>query len=104
LSQEVNFNEILRMFIHNSIKDFESIMEQFSGDIAATVEQAIRRAQATGELVPDLDVDVMAAYLVSLPNPHLIFRLQQLGKEDPVNAVVELALRGIRTEASHKDT
>lgn len=98
LSRGVDFNEILRIFTNGSLKELDSVIEKLGSDVTNMVEQAIRQSQATGELVPDLDVDITAAYLLSLPNPHLIFRLRKLGKEDPVKAVVKLALRGIRSD------
>lgn len=100
LTQGLDFNELLRMLTNDSLKDLESVLEELFRDVTAMVTQAIRRAQATGELVHDLDVDITAAYLLSLPNPHLIFRLRKLSKEDPVKAVVKLALRGIRSDVS----
>ena len=104
LAQEIDFNEVLQMFTDGSLAELKPVMEELGTDVTAMVEQAIRRAQATGELVSDLDVDITAACLLSLPNPHLIFRLRQLGKKDPVKAVVKLALRGIRAEDSQKNT
>lgn len=104
LTREIDFNEVLRMFTDGSLKELKPVIEELGTDVTAMVERAIRRAQATGELVSDLDVDITVAYLLSLPNPHLIFRLRQLGKEDPVKAVVKLALRGIRAENSQKDS
>lgn len=98
LSRGVDFNEILRIFTNGSLKELDSVIDKLGSDVTNMVEQAIRQSQATGELVPDLDVDITAAYLLSLPNPHLIFRLRKLGKEDPVKAVVKLALRGIRSD------
>lgn len=103
LAQGIDFNEVLRMFTDGSLKELKSVIEELGADVTAMVERSIRRAQATGELVSDLDVDITVAYLLSLPNPHLIFRLRQLGREDPVKAVVRLALRGIRAEDSQKD-
>ena len=103
LAQGIDFNEVLRMFTNGSLEELKKVMEELGADVTAMAEQAIRRAQATGELVSDLDVGITAAYLLSLPNPHLLFRLRQLGKKDPVKAVVKLALRGIRAEDSQKD-
>jgi len=102
LAQEIDFNELLQMFTEGTLTELKPVMEELGTDITAMVEQAIRRAQATGELVSDLDVGITAACLLSLPNPHLIFRLRELGKKDPVKAVVKLALRGIRAEESQK--
>lgn len=103
LAQGIDFNEVLRMFTDGSLKELNPVIEKLGADVTTMVERAIRRAQATGELVSDLDVDIAVAYLLSLPNPHLIFRLRQLDREDPVKAVVKLALRGIRAEDSQKD-
>ncbi len=103
LAQGIDFNEVLRMFTNGSLEELKKVMEELGADVTAMAEQAIRRAQATGELVSDLDVGITAAYLLSLPNPHLLFRLRQLGKKDPVKAVVKLALRGIRAEDFQKD-
>lgn len=104
LAQGIDFNEVLRMFTNGSLKELKSEIDELTINVTAMVEQAIRRAQATGELVSDLDVDITVAYLLSLPNPHLIFRLRQLDKGDPVKAVVKLALQGIRAEDPQKDT
>ncbi|BAL00872.1 putative TetR family transcriptional regulator [Oscillibacter valericigenes Sjm18-20] len=104
LARGVDFNEILQMFSNDSLKELELVMAEFSNNISAMVEQAIRRAQATGELIPDLEVDIAAAYMLSLPNPHLIFRLQMLGKKKPVKAVVKLALQGIQAKEHQENT
>lgn len=103
MAKRVDFNEVVRAFTQDSIQVLESAMEDLSGDVAATVEQAVRRAQASGELVDDLDVTITAAYLLGLPNPHLIFHLRQLGKEEPVKTLVNLALRGIRADGAQKN-
>ncbi|WP_312281445.1 hypothetical protein, partial [Oscillibacter sp.] len=67
------------------------------------LEQAILRGQATGELVEDMDVSIAATILLGLPNPHLVLRLRQLGKEAPIKELVKLALRGIRTADAQKE-
>ena len=97
MAGNVDFNEVVRVFTRDSIDELETVVDDLTGDVAAIVEQAILRAQATGELTKDLDVSIAAAILLGLPNPHLILRLRQLGKEQPVKALVNLALRGIRT-------
>ncbi|WP_312634691.1 TetR/AcrR family transcriptional regulator [Oscillibacter sp.] len=103
MAGNVDFNEVVRVFTRDSIDELETVVNDLAGDVAAIVEQAILRAQATGELVEDMDVSIAATILLGLPNPHLILRLRQLGKEAPVKELVKLALRGIRTADASKD-
>ncbi len=98
LAQGVDFNEVLRVFTNTSIQELQLAMEELGDNVADATEQAIRRAQARGELVADLDVAITAAYLLGLPNPHLILRMRRLGRENPVKAMVEMALRGIKAD------
>lgn len=103
MAGNVDFNEVVRVFTRDSIGEMETLVEDLASDVAAIMEQAILRGQATGELTQDLDVSIAAAILLGLPNPHLILRLRQLGKEEPVKALVNLALRGIRTAAAQEN-
>lgn len=103
MAGNVDFNEVVRIFTRDSINELETVVEDLAGDMAVILEQAILRAQATGELTQDLDVNIAAAILLGLPNPHLILRLRQLGKKEPVKALVKLALRGIRTDDVQKN-
>ena len=103
MAERVDFNQVMRTLTRTSLQELEPAMEELSNDVTATVEQALRRAQETGELVGDLDVAVTAAYLLGLPNPHLIFRLRQLGREEPVKALVNLALQGIRADGAQRN-
>ena len=103
MAERVDFNQVMRTLTRTSLQELEPAMEELSNDVTATVEQALRRAQETGELVGDLDVAVTAAYLLGLPNPHLIFRLRQLGREEPVKALVTLALQGIRADGAQRN-
>lgn len=102
LAQGVDFNEILRVFKNTSIKELKLAMEELGDNVADATEKAIRRAQARGELIADLDVEITAAYLLGLPNPHLILRMRRLGRENPVKAMVEMALRGIIADGGQK--
>ncbi len=103
MAGNVDFNEVVRIFTRDSIDALETVVDDLAGDMAAILEQAILRAQAAGELVEDIDVSIAAAILLGLPNPHLILRLRQLGKEEPVKALVKLALRGLRTTETPKN-
>ncbi|WP_293010344.1 MULTISPECIES: TetR/AcrR family transcriptional regulator [unclassified Oscillibacter] len=103
MAGNVDFNEVVRIFTRDSIDALETVVDGLAGDMAAILEQAILRAQAAGELVEDIDVSIAAAILLGLPNPHLILRLRQLGKEEPVKALVKLALRGLRTIETPKN-
>lgn len=103
MAGNVDFNEVVRIFTRDSINALETVVDDLAGDMAAILEQAILRAQAAGELVEDIDVSIAAAILLGLPNPHLILRLRQLGKEEPVKALVKLALRGLRTTETPKN-
>ncbi len=103
MAGNVDFNEVVRIFTRDSINALETVVDDLAGDMAAILEQAILRAQAAGELVEDIDVSIAAAILLGLPNPHLILRLRQLGKEEPVKALVKLALRGLRTTDTPKN-
>ncbi|WP_312612388.1 TetR/AcrR family transcriptional regulator [Oscillibacter sp.] len=103
MAGNVDFNEVVRVFTRESLEELEPVVNALTGDVAAIMEQAILRGQATGELTQDLDVSIAAAILLGLPNPHLILRLRQLGKEEPVKALVNLALRGIRTTAAQEN-
>ena len=103
MAGNVDFNEVVRIFTRESIDALETVVDDLAGDMAAILEQAILRAQAAGELVEDIDVSIAAAILLGLPNPHLILRLRQLGKEEPVKALVNLALRGLRTTETPKN-
>ncbi|WP_369281907.1 TetR/AcrR family transcriptional regulator [Oscillibacter sp. GMB15532] len=103
MAGNVDFNEVVRVFTRDSINALETVVEDLAGDMASILEQAILRAQAAGELVEDMDVSIAAAILLGLPNPHLILRLRQLGKEEPVKALVKLALRGLRTTETLKN-
>ncbi|WP_294855850.1 TetR/AcrR family transcriptional regulator [uncultured Oscillibacter sp.] len=103
MAGNVDFNEVVRIFTRDSIDALETVVDDLAGDMAAILEQAILRAQAAGELVEDIDVSIAAAILLGLPNPHLILRLRQLGKEEPVKALVKLALRGLRTAETPKN-
>ena len=98
LAQGVDFNEVLRVFTNTSIQELQLAMEELGDNVADATEQAIRRAQARGELVADLDVAITAAYLLGLPNPHLILRMRRLGRENPGKAVVEMGPRGIKAD------
>lgn len=103
MAGNVDFNEVVRIFTRDSIDALETVVDDLAGDMAAILEQAILRAQTAGELVEDIDVSIAAAILLGLPNPHLILRLRQLGKEEPVKALVKLALRGLRTTETPKN-
>ena len=96
LAKSVDFNQVARALTQDSIQELRPMVEALGNDVTATVEEALRRAQAAGELLGDLDVSVTAAYLLGFPNPPLVFRLRRLGKEEPVKELVNLALRGIR--------
>ena len=102
LAQGVDFNEVLRVFTNTSIQELQLAMEELGDNVADATEKAIRRAQARGELIADLDVEITAAYLLGLPNPHLILRMRRLGRENPVKAMVEMALRGIIADGGQK--
>lgn len=103
LAKSVDFNEVARALTQDSIQELRPMVEALGNDVTATVEGALRRAQAAGELLDDLDVSVTAAYLLGFPNPPLVFRLRRLGKEEPVKALVSLALRGIRAGAPQEN-
>ncbi|WP_312940389.1 TetR/AcrR family transcriptional regulator [Oscillibacter sp.] len=100
----VDLNEIIRVFTRDSMSELETLGDAFASDVATIVEQAILRGQASGELVEDMDISIAAAILLGIPNPHLILRLRQLGKEEPVKALVNLALRGIRATRTQNNT
>ncbi len=100
----VDLNEIIRVFTRDSMSELETLGNAFASDVATIVEQAILRGQASGELVEDMDISIAAAILLGIPNPHLILRLRQLGKEEPVKALVNLALRGIRATRTQNNT
>lgn len=102
MAESVDFNEVVRTFLRDSIRELEPAMEALTGQMTAIVEESLRRAQGLGELTKELDISVTAAYLLGLPNPHLILRLRQLGREEPVKALVNLALRGIRADGAEK--
>lgn len=57
--------------------------------------QALRRAQATGEISPQIDPLASACFLAILPNPHLICNLREHGVDQPLERLVEFAFDGL---------
>ena len=96
LAQGVDYNEIMRMFSNASVDELICAMEEMSEDVADVTKKAIQRAQVRGELASDLDATITAVYLLGLPNPHTILRMRRLDRENPVKAIVDMALRGLK--------
>ncbi|MCI2058918.1 MAG: TetR/AcrR family transcriptional regulator [Oscillibacter sp.] len=96
----IDMGQIFTIILHTpEVQDLKKHARQLMGDAARQVVLAIQAAQASGELSPQLDVDDAAAYLIFLPNPHLIGDLKRANRSHPVELIVDLALNGLTRSA-----
>lgn len=60
------------------------------------MEQAVRQAQACGEISPQVDPLVAACFLLVLPNPELLEYMKKRGISQPEEKIMNLMLRGLQ--------
>lgn len=97
LGREADMTQFLRLLNDETMRDgFRGAVMNLWDELADSMEAALSRAQARGELRAGLDLKITAVYLLGLPSPHLMERLTALGEEDPPAALARLALDGVR--------
>lgn len=94
--KNLDINTALMQLINNSlVEELTKSARQMRDFSIQQIMQALRRAQETGEINPELDPRLTACYLAILPNPHLIRNLQDQGVENPIDQLLELAFNGL---------
>lgn len=92
----VDMGSLLLMFANNPIAaDLSGNTKQLLDFAGEKIEQAIRQAQVKGELSSSLNIRAATCWLLSLPNPHLFWYLQDQKVEHPVEQIVDYTITGL---------
>lgn len=81
-------NDPIRDTLYECVEEFQTLLFQKIG-------QAVSDAVASGELSPEVDVKVATILLTTLPSPVLLMSMQRAGVQHPMDATLDLVLRGI---------
>lgn len=87
------------LFTQQPIKDVLcECVERFQRMLLELIGGALRKAQETGEISPELDADLATVMLTIQINPILLISMDHLGKADVLEQVVDVLFRGIAGE------